>query len=196
MPYDFEESNEKLNKEIIEEKEHKTEENLLKIDEPFTHLSNKVPFVLSIIFSILCFVFTFNFPNLANNYVRVGLGIYLAYPTFCIIAQILFTKKIKYKLYNGDFYVGHTLLKADDIKNIAITEYTPYYFKNDWFKVPAMNLVGYKDFMITITPRRKKASQIYLFLYNKKSVKQLITFLEQNNIPFGHVEKEPRRLFF
>lgn len=196
MSYDFEESNKKLSQEIKEENKQEIVEENLRVNEPFTYLSNKVPFYLSLIVTFICFILAFKCFNPPNIYLKLGLALYLSFPTISIMVQIIFTKKIKFKLHNGELYINNILVHPDDIKKVAITEYTPYYLKNDWFKIPAVNFVGYKEYMVNIELVRKKTSDIFLFLCTKESAEKFITFLHLNQIPYGHVEMEPHRLFF
>lgn len=196
MSYNFDASQQKLKEEITEEQAYKENEDRLKINEGFTYLSNAEPFMKSVILATLCFFFTFHIIHMPTFYAKLGFGLYLAYPTLCIIIQIIFTKTIKYRLHNGELYIDNKLLDLEKVKSIAITEYSPCYMKNDHFRLPAINFSGYKEFMVEIIPSNKKENSIFLFLCTQNSAQKLLEFIHKHSIKYGYVEIEPRKIFF
>ncbi len=195
MPYDFEASKNKLKKETEIAAEQKAFEDEKIQTEKFVTLNFWHPLCSSILIMFLFYLIVFDVLTLPNIYANLGLWLYLSYPSVSIIAEILFTKKVKYRYYEGTLYVGDTKYERGDIKKAAITEYSPYYCKNSLFRIPAVNFAGYREYYVNLTPVKGKP-EAFFFLCNKDSAEKFMTFLYKHNIPYGIVEKEFRKLFF
>ncbi|MBQ2611234.1 hypothetical protein IJF81_02460 [bacterium] len=196
MPYNFDESKNELAQEIVQDKVRKQEIEQNSIDEPFEHLDDFPPFFASFIVTVMCYVLAFMLDSLANIYVKIGLGTYLAFPTLSMMLQMLISKPVKYRLNNGEIYIGKRCIHAEDIKSAAITEYSPCYMKNEKFTIPAINFSGYREFLVELMPRRRRAESVSFFMSNQDSANKLIKFLIHNQINYGHTIKEPRKFMF
>lgn len=196
MPYNFDSSKKKLEEEIKEDTQRQIQINIGSIDEEFTYLSDSFPFLSSLFITLVCYFLVFTFNQSGNWFVKIGLATYFAFPTICIMLQISVSDRVKYRLNNGELYVGRTKIMADDIKSVAITEYSPYYIKNDKFKIQAVNFSGYKEYLVEIIPRRLNTEHKLFFMSSINSADLLIKFLVHNEIHYGHMEKEPRKFMF
>lgn len=196
MPYNFDESKDKLRNEVVEEQHIRSIESEKMIDEKPVSLSFYSQFIKSFVLILLFYVLTFYILDMVNVFARIGLFLYLCYPSFSIIAEIIFTKKVRYRYYEGSFTIGNKRFLPEDIKKVAITEYSPYYLKNSYFKLPAFNAVGFKEFLVQLTPIKGRGESIFFFLCNEKSAVKFMEFLYKHKIQYGHVEKEYRKLFF
>lgn len=195
MPYDFKDSKNKLKKETEIAVEQKAlEEEQIK-SEKLVALTFWRPFCSSILIIFLFYLFVFKVLNMENLYANFGLWLYLSYPSISIIAEILFTKKVRYRYYEGTLYVGNTKYERGEIKKAAITEYSPYYCKNSFFRIPAVNFAGYREYYVNLTPVKGKP-EAFFFLCSKDSAQNFMGFLYKHKIPYGIVEKEFRKLFF
>jgi len=196
MSYNFDDSKKVLEEEIKEERRKQIATQAIRADEEFICLSNSFPMLTSILITLVCYFVVFSICKESDLSFKIGLGTFFAFPTISMILQILISKPIKFKLFNGILYVGDKEFKAEDIKSVAITEYSPCYIRTDSFKIRAINFSGYKEYLVEIIPSKPRAEHTHFFMSNNQSAQSLIRFLRQNEIGYGYMEKEPIKFFF
>ncbi len=198
MPYNFEESTDKYNQEIDVERRLRKEDSVKQISETPIRLHYSRQFFMSWLLIMFFYWFVFYVLDLINDFARWGLWAYFSYPSFSIIAELCLNKKVRFKYYEGTLQVGKRKFTPFDIKKVAITEYSPYYCKNSFFKIPAFNFVDYKEFSVQLTLAKVngKSDSEFFFICSVKDAQKFMDYLYKHNIPYGHVEKEFRKLFF